>query len=81
LQKQVPPEPPKNKKPAGAIGASGLIRAFCYESATQTSTGAAGSRDDDGVDAPEDSLQVENTRSGRVEPNQKSRQMHLKFRY
>jgi hypothetical protein len=47
----------------------------------QTSTGAAGSRDDDGVDAPEEALQEQNTRSGRAGPNQKSHQMYLKFRY
>jgi len=45
----------------------------------QTSTGAAGSRDDDGVDAPEEALQEENTRLGRDGPNQKSRWMHLNF--
>jgi hypothetical protein len=46
----------------------------------QTLTGAAGSRNDDGVDAPEETLQEENTRSERVEPNQKSHWKHLNFR-
>jgi hypothetical protein len=46
----------------------------------QTLTGAAGSRDDDGVDAPEEASQEENTRLGGVEPYQKSHWKHLNFR-
>jgi hypothetical protein len=52
---QVPLQPPKKKKPAGAIGASGLMSAFSDKSAMQSSAGAAGCRDDGGADAPEES--------------------------
>jgi hypothetical protein len=63
------------------MGASGPIRAFCYESAIQTTTGAAGSRDDDGVDAPGKSLPEENTQSEKAGSNQNSKAMHGNFRY
>jgi hypothetical protein len=53
----VSPQPPKNKNPAGAVRASGLLSA-CFLSSIQTGSGAAVSRDGGGVDAPGKSFRL-----------------------
>jgi hypothetical protein len=57
----LPPVPPKKKNPAWRFRAGGLISALYGKGSIQTKTGAAGSRDGNGADAPDESSQKEST--------------------
>src|SRR5215470_5871882 len=71
---------PKQKN-RWAIRASGLFELFSKESARQSSAGAAAGRDGDGVDAPSETLRLQNTRQGGEPPIETSRPNHQNFEF